>query len=143
MASALVTTSNLARFRSLIEGWEAKQPPVKEFSTPLDAILSSSSPDAFNTPEDANNASLITGRDSKEVLVAFRTRPPLPGEAEEKFKAMEEFVYRGGGRKVEKEDLEVAFCPGLTVRSADPGVVVAHVPYMKVSEPFAAPHEID
>lgn len=143
MASALLTTSNLPRFRKMIVDWEAKQTPPTGFSTPLSSLGLSSLESAAGIAQ-GSDSGMIQGRESKEVLVAFRTRPPLPGEAEEKFQALESMVYKGAPlgevaaaqrKQREEEEAELAkikFCPGLTVRSAEPGVVVAHVPAMKV-----------
>lgn len=147
MASALLTTSNLPRFRKMIVDWEAKQTPPTGFSTPLSSLGLSSLESAAGIQSRASQGSdsgMVQGRESKEVLVAFRTRPPLPGEAEEKFQALESMVYKGAPlgevaaaqrKQRDEEEAELAkikFCPGLTVRSAEPGVVIAHVPAMKV-----------
>lgn len=77
------------------------------------------------------------GRESKDVIVAFRTRPPLDGEAEAKFEADPNMVVKGTkdtqeASSTEGEQVKVDFCPGISVRSAEPGVMVAHVPGMKV-----------
>ncbi|KAG7439615.1 uncharacterized protein BT62DRAFT_1013762 [Guyanagaster necrorhizus] len=57
-------------------------------------------------------------------IVAFRTRPPLLGEAAGKFK----LIPMDG-----EDDVPVEACIGVTVESAEPGVFVAHVPGMKWS----------
>lgn len=143
MASALLTTSNLPRFRKMIVDWEAKQTPPTGFSTPLSSLGLSSLESAADIAQ-GSDSGMVQGRESKEVLVAFRTRPPLPGEAEEKFQSLESMVYKGAPlgevaaakrKQRDEEEAELAkikFCPGLTVRSAEPGVVIAHVPAMKV-----------
>ncbi|KAK0225394.1 P-loop containing nucleoside triphosphate hydrolase protein [Armillaria fumosa] len=104
--SATLTTIQLPHFRSLLEEWLAKQPPATGFSVPFEDIAK-------------------TTRASKDVIVAFRTRPPLPGEAVSKFHS----TPADG-----KDDVPtVEVCLGITVKSAEPGVFVAHVPGMKWS----------
>lgn len=134
-SSATNTTSNLARFRSLIAEWETKQPPPRVFSS------ATAGADVPSTGEPLAGSQ----REGKDVVVAFRTRPPLPREAEEKFIADPNRVFmddksaqeKGDGANVnllvEREVLAVEFCPGISVRSADPGVMVVNVPGMKVS----------
>lgn len=103
--STTLTTTQLPHFRSLLEEWLAKQPPVRGFSVPFKDIAK-------------------TPRASKDVVVAFRTRPPLPGEAASKFQS----TPADG-----EDDMPVEACVGITVKSAEPGVFVAHVPGMKWS----------
>ncbi len=69
-----------------------------------------------------------TPRASKDVVVAFRTHPPLPGEAVGKFQS----TPANG-----KNDMPVEVCIGISVKSAEPGVFVAHVPGMKVCSQFS------
>ncbi|KAK0462516.1 P-loop containing nucleoside triphosphate hydrolase protein [Desarmillaria tabescens] len=69
--SATLTTTQLPRFRRLLEEWAAKQPPATGF----------------------------TPRASKDVVVAFRTRPPLPGEATSKAAEPGVFVAHVPGMK--------------------------------------------
>ncbi|SJK96965.1 uncharacterized protein ARMOST_00214 [Armillaria ostoyae] len=106
-AFAIICTSptNLPHFRSLLEEWLEEQPPATGFSVPFEDIAK-------------------TPRASKNVVVAFRTRPPLPGEAEGKFQS----TPADG-----EDDVPVEACIGIAVKSAEPGVFVAHVPGMKWS----------
>ncbi|KAF7305743.1 Kinesin-like protein [Mycena chlorophos] len=113
-SSATVTTTQLPTYRALLEEWENKRAPVKGFSVPL-AELKPLTKDA-----------------SKDVIVAFRTRPSLPNEAAEKFHANPD------DENASTEPVE--FCAGVTVASAEPGVFVAHVPGMKWNGPTLA-HE--
>ncbi|KAK0240830.1 P-loop containing nucleoside triphosphate hydrolase protein [Armillaria nabsnona] len=103
--SATLTTTQLPHFRSLLEEWLAKQPPATGFSVPFEDIAK-------------------TPRASKDVVVAFRTGPPLPGEAAGKFQSTP---------ADREDDASVEVCIGITVKSAEPGVFVAHVPGMKWS----------
>ncbi|PBK95319.1 P-loop containing nucleoside triphosphate hydrolase protein [Armillaria gallica] len=103
--SATLTTTQLPHFRSLLEEWLAKQPPATGFSVPFEDIAK-------------------TPKVSKDVVVAFRTRHPLPGEAVGKFQS----TPADG-----EDDVPVEVCIGITVKSAEPGVFVAHVPGMKWS----------
>jgi kinesin family protein 2/24 len=65
---------------------------------------------------------------SKDVIVAFRTRPSLPNEAGEKF--------HGDPDAEDASEAPVEFCSGISVISAEPGVCVAHVPGWKVAKTF-------
>ncbi|KAF7322225.1 Kinesin-like protein [Mycena kentingensis (nom. inval.)] len=110
-SSATVTTTHLPKLRAILEEWDAKRAPAKGFAVPL-ADIKPATKDA-----------------SKDVIVAFRTRPPLPNEAAEKFHASAD---------AEDVPLDVEFCAGVTVTSAEPGVFVAHVPGMKWNGPTLA-----
>ncbi|KAJ7646606.1 P-loop containing nucleoside triphosphate hydrolase protein [Roridomyces roridus] len=105
-SSATLTTTHLPQLRTILDEWNAKRPTTKGFSVPLEQF------------QYAPNA-------SKDVIVAFRTRPPLPNEAADKFHAEDDAPETG----------PVEFCAGITVTSAEPGVFVAHVPGMKWSGP--------
>ncbi|KAJ7289191.1 P-loop containing nucleoside triphosphate hydrolase protein [Mycena rebaudengoi] len=116
-SSAALTTANLPLFRSIIEEWNGKRPPSTTFASSLETLLQPGTPRAKSA--------------SKDVIVAFRTRPPLPGEADKNFHAESDPSADGVG----SEAIGVEFCPGITVTSAEPGVFVAHVPGMKWSGP--------
>ncbi|KAJ7467033.1 P-loop containing nucleoside triphosphate hydrolase protein [Mycena latifolia] len=116
-SSATLTTTHLPALRTILDEWNQKRPAAKGFPVPL-AELQQSPPS-----EDA----------SKDVVVAFRTRPPLPNEAADKFHAdpdAKDAVVDEAGKVA-----PVEFCAGITVTNAEPGVFVAHVPGMKWSGP--------
>ncbi|EPQ55331.1 P-loop containing nucleoside triphosphate hydrolase protein [Gloeophyllum trabeum ATCC 11539] len=120
-ASATSITSNLSLFRSLLSEWSAKQPKVKGLATTPEEISAS-----FDRRlQDKASGIHDTGKD---VVVAFRTRPPLENEAAEKFKGNQE----EGDLNV---PAEVTFCEGITLASAEPGVFIAHVPSVKWNGP--------
>ncbi|KAJ7678693.1 P-loop containing nucleoside triphosphate hydrolase protein [Mycena rosella] len=126
-SSATLTSTHLPTLRTILEEWNQKRPATKGFPVPL-AELQKSPPS-----KDA----------SKDVIVAFRTRPPLPNEAAEKFHAdpdAEDAVLDDAGKLA-----PVEFCAGITVASAEPGVFFAHVPGMKWSGPTLThkPYEAD
>ncbi|KAF7305736.1 Kinesin-like protein [Mycena chlorophos] len=110
--SATVITTQLPTYRALLQEWENKRAAAKGFSVPLAELEP------------------LTKNASKDVIVAFRTRPPLPNEAAEKFRANPD------AEKASTEPVE--FCAGVTVASAEPGVFVAHVPGMKWNGPTLA-----
>lgn len=117
-SSAAHTTANLPLFRNLITEWELNQPPVRGFSTDASA----------------------SQREGKDVIVAFRTRPPLENEARNKFEGDAKLKFEdemngvvdGVAGSEANTPIVVDFCPGISVRNAEPGLVVAHVPGMKV-----------
>jgi hypothetical protein len=114
-SSATLTTTHLPTLRNILDEWNHKRPAPKGFLVPL-AELTKSPPS-----KDA----------SKDVIVAFRTRPPLPNEAADKFHAdpdAEDTPLDDAGQLA-----PVEFCAGITVASAEPGVFFAHVPGMKVT----------
>ena len=125
-SSAALTTTHLPCLRSLLKDWEQKQPPPKGFLTPVHN-LEDLSKDALD---------LLDNRDteSKDMVVAFRTRPPLQNEAADKFKGNpDEGISESEAAAAEAtEEFKVDFCPGISVPSAEPGVFVLHVPGMKV-----------
>ncbi|KAJ7502496.1 P-loop containing nucleoside triphosphate hydrolase protein [Mycena galericulata] len=116
-SSATLTTTHLPILRTILDEWNQERPATKGFSVPL-AELQHSSPS-----KDA----------SKDVIVAFRTRPPLPNEAADKFHADPD--AEDTPLDAEGQIAAVEFCAGITVTSAEPGVFVAHVPGMKWSGP--------
>ncbi|KAJ7141112.1 P-loop containing nucleoside triphosphate hydrolase protein [Mycena epipterygia] len=116
-SSAILTTTHLPTLRAILDEWNQKRPATKGFSVPL-AELQQSPPS-----QDA----------SKDVIVAFRTRPPLPNEASDKFHADPD--AKDASLDAEGQAVPVEFCTGITVTSAEPGVFVAHVPGMKWSGP--------
>ncbi|KAJ7273760.1 P-loop containing nucleoside triphosphate hydrolase protein [Mycena rebaudengoi] len=114
-SSATLTTSNLPHFRSILEEWDAKKPAFKDFEVPVEKIQGSA------TSKDA----------SKDVVVAFRTRPPLPNEASDKFHRDDIDL----DAETDGDAPTVEFCSGISVTSAEPGTFVAHLPGMKWSGP--------
>ncbi|KAF7327984.1 Kinesin-like protein [Mycena kentingensis (nom. inval.)] len=103
-SSTALTTSNLPTIRAQIAEWNAQRPDTKDFRVAL--------ADLKPLPKE----------ESKDILVAFRTRPPLENEAEDKFRGAD-------------EDKGPEFCAGVTVTSAEPGEFFAHVPGMKWNGP--------
>ena len=104
-SSAALTTTHLPALRKFLHEWQAKQPVPTDFASFVDG------------------AARGEGTLDKDVLVCFRTRPPLPDEVKSKFTASVERT----------SDLEVEFCAGISVPSAEPGRFIAHIPGMKVS----------
>ncbi|THG94681.1 hypothetical protein EW026_g6839 [Hermanssonia centrifuga] len=130
-SSAALTTTHLPVLRSQLEEWREKQSAISGFSTSLSDIADNS----LNSKDARNTA-------SKDVVVAFRTRPPLEHEAEEKFKAYEtkdtpeqDGTEASSGPATTEGSCKVEFCPGITVASAEPGTFIAHVPGLKWSGP--------
>jgi len=99
--SPVQLATHLPRIRELIEEWKSKN--TKGTSTPKDT-------DPSIVPSD--------------VILAFRTRPILPGEGE-----MLVEQVRDQENAIKPEDL---ICSGITVQSGEPGIMVAHLPAMKV-----------
>ncbi|EKM53632.1 uncharacterized protein PHACADRAFT_186255 [Phanerochaete carnosa HHB-10118-sp] len=133
-SSAALTTTHLPTLRALLDEWSAKQPPANPFASPTQ--------DMANRLSDEKAGELH----GKDIIVAFRTRPPLPNEAEEKFHASESKESapvegqgtEGGeekGEVVAEAVTKVEFCSGVTATSAEPGTFVAHVPGFKWSGP--------
>jgi kinesin family protein 2/24 len=116
-SSAALTTSHLPRLRTLLQEWKQKQPPPKGFVTSISINSLADRMDNGNTQ-------------SKDMIVAFRTRPPLENEATEKFQINSDQEGNTSEANIGK-DSEVKFCAGISVPSAEPGVFVAHVPGMK------------
>ncbi|KAF7376655.1 Kinesin-like protein [Mycena sanguinolenta] len=118
--SATFTTTHLSTFRTILDDWnenKLKAGATKGFLVPL-AELQQSPP---------NKDAL------KDVVVAFRTRPPLPNEAADKFHV--DADAKDAPVDEEGQVPVVEYCPGITLTSAEPGVFVAHVPGMKWSGP--------
>lgn len=74
----------------------------------------------------------VGAKDGKDIVVAFRTRPPLPNEAQEKFHASESKEEDTPEGQTTAELSKVEFCSGVTAASAEPGTFVCHVPGFKV-----------
>ncbi|KAF7798862.1 hypothetical protein EIP86_010089 [Pleurotus ostreatoroseus] len=130
-SSAALTTKHLPQLRTQLEEWRQKQRAPSGFKTPLSDIT---------THALQGNGELR----GKDVIVAFRTRPPLPDEAAEKFQAYEAKdepssdtqVSEGASEGVPAvEHTRAEFCAGVTVTDAEPGTFVAHVPGYKWSGP--------
>ncbi|KZV91491.1 P-loop containing nucleoside triphosphate hydrolase protein [Exidia glandulosa HHB12029] len=120
-SSATLTTTQLPRLREILEQWRESQPPAKGFSSDVDQLAARLA--ATGLSDSSADGS------TKDVIVAFRTRPPLPNEAADKFKA------EGGN---EEDAAKVEFCSGITVTSNEPGIFVAHTPGMKWNGPTLA-----
>lgn len=115
-SSGALTTSHLPHLRSILDEWKKGQPSPKGFATSV-----------------ADLTTMVQSKaNAKDVVVAFRTRPPLPGEAATKFNVEDATGFGGPDPSDENKAPSVEFCPGITVTSAEPGVFVAHVPGMKV-----------
>ncbi|KAJ6508726.1 P-loop containing nucleoside triphosphate hydrolase protein [Mycena sanguinolenta] len=93
MASSPFTTTQLSALRTILDEWNRNR---------LETAPTKGSSVQQSPP--TNDA-------LKDVIVAFRTRSPLPREP------------------------AVEYCPGITLTSAEPGVFVQHVPGMKSSCP--------
>ena len=124
-SSAALTTTHLPTLRTLLEEWRAEQPDPTGFASPS-VDISTQLAQEKSAP-------------GKDIVVAFRTRPPLPDEAEQKFhvaNAVDQDVSAADPQEGKDEDAtepeRVEFCPGVTVKSAEPGTFVAHVPGWKV-----------
>lgn len=112
--SAASITARLAYFQSLVSKWESRQPAPLPFPSSADTLKGGSE------------------REGKDVVVALRTRPSLDSEAK-RFQpddAETAAIQPSGEDGVASPSS--SFCTGITVRSAEPGVMVAHVPGMKV-----------
>lgn len=103
-------TAQVSRFSTLIEQWKSKQPQGKGFTRPLSEVGPG------------------VDRSGKDVIVALRTRPPIPSEHERFILTTPEESDQAGA-----DDPAFDFCIGVDVRGAEPGKMVAHVPAMKVS----------
>lgn len=124
-SSAALTTTHLPRLRNELEEWRKKQRAPSTFVTPLSDI----------TNRFLQERGEVRGKD---VIVAFRTRPPLEHEAEEKFKAYEgkDSTADTTEDSAPEEPAKVEFCAGITVADAEPGTFIAHVPGYKVRALF-------
>ncbi|PCH35714.1 nucleoside triphosphate hydrolase protein [Wolfiporia cocos MD-104 SS10] len=122
-SSAALTTTHLPRLRAGLEEWRKKQSLHAEFATPLSEITNRA------------NGGGQRKQQGKDVVVAFRTRPPLENEAETKFAAAEtQDAKTAEGAEEQADTPQSAFCAGITVKSAEPGEFVAHVPGMKAPQ---------
>lgn len=121
-SSAALTTTHLPHLRKELEQWRSKQPPAVPFSSPSQDILTRLALHGLQEEQ------------GKDVIVAFRTRPPLEHEAEEKFQVSSVAETPSAEEDVNEHDEAhtPGFCPGITLVSDEPGVFVAHVPGMKV-----------
>lgn len=122
MSSAALTTAQLPRLRALLADWHATQPAPNPFDRSLDSIQTRF---AQNLGEGKLND------DAKDIVVAFRTRPPLENEAATKFAQ--------DGADPDADAATAEFCAGITLTSAEPGMFVAHTPGMKVADSSSPP----
>jgi kinesin family member 2/24 len=118
-SSAALTTTHLPQLRQELEAWREKQPSAQPFTAPLEDIVS-----RLNTKG-------ISENHGKDVIVAFRTRPPLEHEAENKF-----HISTNADDGGEEGQAITEFCSGVSLANAEPGVFVAHVPGMKASTDY-------
>jgi kinesin family protein 2/24 len=127
-SSAALTTTHLPRLRTLLQDWEQKQLALKGQQRNGSEDLNDSSADGLQITLGDNGSKL-----SKDVIVAFRTRPPLKNEAADKFKGNPDQNAESGegGAEIVKE-LGIEFCAGISVPNSEAGVFIAHVPGMKV-----------
>ena len=126
-SSASLTTTHLPTLRGLLDEWRGKQSVSAVFTAPMVDIA------AKLAEKSATGAA-----QGKDIVVAFRTRPPLPNEAAEKFHAYEtkdtdSEGVEDEGQTQHAEAASVEFCAGVSVKNAEPGTFVAHVPGHKVS----------
>ncbi|KAI0343458.1 P-loop containing nucleoside triphosphate hydrolase protein [Trametopsis cervina] len=127
MASSVsLTTTHLPRLRQELEQWRKKQSASLTFTTPLQDISAHLA------------KKRVKDEQEKDVIVAFRTRPPLDNETEKFIPTMATV-----GAEDTQEPHNVEFCPGITLASAEPGVFVAHVPGMKWSGPTLTHKKFD
>ena len=129
-SSAALTTTHLPHLRASLDEWREKQPALKSFTTPKQDLASRLAEETA-----------VSGKQGKDIVVAFRTRPSLPNEAEEKFHALEAKEKPAAETQSENaeqaevtlaEPIKVEFCSGVTAASAEPGTFVCHVPGFKV-----------
>ena len=167
-SSAALTTTHLPILRSELDEWRAQQEKKKKSSLDGSNTSTGSTTPTFATPlSDITNrfpaSCAATEREKlKDVVVAFRTRPPLEDEAAAKFHGYEgrdEAAGHDKGRDGEKDgkgdeenvkaavkdaqnegghEEKVEFCAGITVTDAEPGTFVAHVPGYKVRFSFSS-----
>lgn len=100
-SSAALITTHIDHLRGILAEWEQQQSPT--------------------------NVTDVRDHDTeKDVLVCFRTRPPLPNEATTKF---------GNTQDSHSEtDTPAEYCAGISVLNTEPGKFVAHVPGMRVCD---------
>ncbi|KZT41875.1 P-loop containing nucleoside triphosphate hydrolase protein [Sistotremastrum suecicum HHB10207 ss-3] len=105
-------TANQHLYRALLTQWENTQPPARGFESSVDTA---------------------SRREDKDVIVAFRTRPPLEREL---IRFESEKSPASDAESDVSEPVTVEnFKAGINVISAEPGVMVAHVPGMKWNGP--------
>jgi len=127
-SSAALTTTHLPRLRTLLHDWEQKQLALKGQQRTGSEDLNGSSADGLQFTLGDNGSKL-----SKDVIVAFRTRPPLKNEAADKFKGNpDQDAESGEGGAETVKELGIEFCAGISVPNSEAGVFIAHVPGMKV-----------
>ncbi|CCM02975.1 uncharacterized protein FIBRA_05090 [Fibroporia radiculosa] len=129
-SSAALTTTHLPQLRAELADWRQKQPSQASFTTSLPVSSVS------------NTLDTTVG---KNVIVAFRTRPPLENEAETKFSVFERDLGENAPESADQEEEDLkptdvaegqpAFCAGISVTAAEPGEFVAHVPGWKWNGP--------
>lgn len=131
--SAQKATTNISFFYNLVAEWESSN-----------SVTASSQ--LFTRPPPAPGGE----REGKDVIVAFRTRPPLDREFARFDKEKAEVGVQAevddgkeAAPQVDEKLLKEAYKPGISVISAEPGVMVAHVPGMKVSSPPPALCPVD
>jgi kinesin family member 2/24 len=126
--SAQKATTNISFFYNLVSEWESSN-----------SVTSSS--ELFPRPPPTAGGE----REGKDVIVAFRTRPPLDREFarfDQEKAAVEVQDGKDDGEEkkelpqVDEKLLKESYRPGISTVSAEPGVMVAHVPGMKVSFSF-------
>ena len=128
-SSAALTTTHLPQLRATLDEWREKQPAPKPFTAGRQ--------DLATRLADEN---AVGAKEGKDIVVAFRTRPSLPNEAEEKFHAVEKkeeaAAAEGQGTKqaevAAEQPVKIEFCSGVTAASAEPGTFICHVPGFKV-----------
>lgn len=130
-SSAALTTTHLPQLRATLDEWREKQPAPRPFTAPRQDLA---------TRLAVENA--VGAKEGKDIVVAFRTRPPLPDEAAEKFHTLEtKEEAAAGDQDTEQSDAtpelpaKVEFCSGVTAASAEPGTFICHVPGFKWSGP--------
>lgn len=116
-SSAALTTTHLPALRTALDEWRQQQPLAATFTIPTEDITTKLSKGSTGV--------------QKDVIVGFRTRPPLEHEAEDKFKAYDGKEDTPQEGESSEQD-PAKFCPGITVSKAEPGEFVAHVPGLKV-----------
>lgn len=118
-SSSSLTITHLPRLRDELAQWRAEQPTDSGFKSSLEDISNK-----------LTNLNSLTVAPNKDIFVAFRTRPPVDEEANEKFALPQSAEESNSGNATVQGS---AFCYGSTATSAEPGKMVAHVPGMKVS----------
>ncbi|KAH9949281.1 P-loop containing nucleoside triphosphate hydrolase protein [Amylocystis lapponica] len=120
-SSAALTTTHLPQLRAELDGWRQKQEsPNPGFTTSISDI-------ALVRESETH---------SKDVVVAFRTRPPLENEIDRFQSPATASSDKPTDSQGEQADVsKVEFCAGITVTASEPGEFVAHVPGLKWNGP--------